>query len=58
VYIMTGKPGEITRRFDIAPFRDGDFPTSQEYALFKKDILSALDLQSPDAVHLALPQNK
>jgi ABC-type nitrate/sulfonate/bicarbonate transport system ATPase subunit len=46
VFIMNGRPGEITRCFDIAPARQSvpDFPASTEYAAFKKKILGALDL--------------
>lgn len=51
VYIMTGSPGEITRRLDIAPVRarTADFPLSTEYASLKKQILSALNL-TPDLI--------
>ncbi|MDR2659061.1 MAG: ABC transporter ATP-binding protein [Spirochaetaceae bacterium] len=46
ILIMNGRPGEITLRFDIASTRQAvpDFPASPEYAVFKKKILSALDL--------------
>ena len=38
VYIMTGRPGKITYRFDLALVRarTGDFPLSTEYASFNK----------------------
>ena len=51
VYIMTGRPGKITDRFDLAPVRAGapDFPLSTEYASLKKQILSALELPGSPA---------
>jgi ABC-type nitrate/sulfonate/bicarbonate transport system ATPase subunit len=46
VYIMDKTPGEITRRFDIAPSRalTEDFPASPEYASFKKQIFAAINM--------------
>jgi ABC-type nitrate/sulfonate/bicarbonate transport system ATPase subunit len=46
VYIMSGKPGKITRRFDIAPIRaqTPDFPASGEYASLRKQILATLSI--------------
>lgn len=46
IFIMGRMPGVLTHSFDIAPARaqTTDFPASPEYALFKKNILNALDL--------------
>jgi ABC-type nitrate/sulfonate/bicarbonate transport system ATPase subunit len=44
VYILTGKPGRISRRIDVAPPRPRprDFPVSAEFSAQKRDILEAI----------------
>ncbi|MDR2671668.1 MAG: ABC transporter ATP-binding protein [Oscillospiraceae bacterium] len=49
VYILTGKPGRITRRFDIPVPRprDNAFLLSPGFAQIKRDILESIDADAP-----------
>jgi ABC-type nitrate/sulfonate/bicarbonate transport system ATPase subunit len=44
VYILTGRPGRISRRIDVTPPRprSRDFPVSAEFSAQKRDILEAI----------------
>jgi ABC-type nitrate/sulfonate/bicarbonate transport system ATPase subunit len=46
VYVLTGKPGRISRRLDVLPPRprSRDFPVSAEFSAQKKVILEAIGL--------------
>jgi ABC-type nitrate/sulfonate/bicarbonate transport system ATPase subunit len=45
VYILTGKPAQITATVNVMPPRprDGRFPVSLEFAAQKQEILKAID---------------
>jgi ABC-type nitrate/sulfonate/bicarbonate transport system ATPase subunit len=47
VYILTGKPGKITRRFEVTPPppHSRDFPVSTEFARQKRAILEAIEME-------------
>jgi ABC-type nitrate/sulfonate/bicarbonate transport system ATPase subunit len=42
VYILTGRPGRISRRIDVTPPRPRGFPVSAEFSAQKRDILEAI----------------